>query len=123
MFPFTDLTHAYLNNIVLGAGAIYGLASFFAFAAPKARFLLFFVVPMPAWACIGAITCFDVYNAVTRQVRRSFSFSPRHLPEMPPPSHALSLRLILYTVLFFGLGGTRWWAGDRRTLLDDANKV
>ncbi|KAF8505516.1 hypothetical protein F5888DRAFT_1604493 [Russula emetica] len=49
------------------SGAIYGLASFFAFIAPKARFLLFFVVPMPAWACIGAIACFDVYNAVTRR--------------------------------------------------------
>jgi hypothetical protein len=49
------------------------LASFFAFAAPNARFLLFFVVPMPAWACIGAIACFDVYNAITRRVRHFFS--------------------------------------------------
>lgn len=60
-----------------GAGAIYGLASFFAFAAPNARFLLFFVVPMPAWACIGAIACFDVYNAFTRRVRHS-SLSSRN---------------------------------------------
>jgi hypothetical protein len=57
-----------------GAGAIYALASFFAFAAPRARFLLFFVVPMPAWACIGAIACFDVYNAFTRRVRRFLPF-------------------------------------------------
>jgi len=49
------------------SGAIYALASFFAFAAPRAQFLLFFVVPMPAWACIGAIACFDVYNAFTRR--------------------------------------------------------
>ena len=56
------------------SGAIYALASFFAFAAPRAQFLLFFVVPMPAWACIGAIACFDVYNAFTRRVRRLFSF-------------------------------------------------
>ncbi|KAF8485020.1 hypothetical protein DFH94DRAFT_717713 [Russula ochroleuca] len=49
------------------SGAVYALASFFAFAAPNARFLLFFVVPMPAWACIGAIACFDAYNAVTRR--------------------------------------------------------
>ena len=27
---------------------------------------------MPAWACIGGIACFDVYNAVTRRVRRPF---------------------------------------------------
>ena len=52
-----------------GTGAVYALASLFAFAAPNARFLLFFVVPMPAWACIGAVACFDVYNAVTRRVR------------------------------------------------------
>lgn len=56
------------------SGAIYALASFFAFAAPRAQFLLFFVVPMPAWACISAIACFDVYNAFTRQVRRLFIF-------------------------------------------------
>ncbi|KAH9062084.1 rhomboid-domain-containing protein [Lactarius vividus] len=49
------------------SGAIYALASFFAFAAPRAQFLLFFVLPMPAWACIGGIACFDVYNAFTRQ--------------------------------------------------------
>ncbi|KAI0301799.1 hypothetical protein B0F90DRAFT_1816700 [Multifurca ochricompacta] len=49
------------------SGAIYALASFFAFAAPRAQFLLFFVVPMPAWACIGSIACFDVYNALTRR--------------------------------------------------------
>ncbi|KAH9978049.1 hypothetical protein BGW80DRAFT_1166250 [Lactifluus volemus] len=49
------------------SGAIYSLASLFAFAAPRSRFLLFFVVPMPAWACIGAIACFDVYNAFTRR--------------------------------------------------------
>ena len=59
--------------LIYHVGAIYALASFFAFAVPSARFLLFFVVPMPAWACIGGIACFDVYNAVTRRVRHSFS--------------------------------------------------
>ncbi|KAF8271790.1 hypothetical protein EI94DRAFT_1720027 [Lactarius quietus] len=49
------------------SGAIYSLASFFALAAPRAQFLLFFVLPMPAWACIGGIACFDVYNAFTRK--------------------------------------------------------
>jgi hypothetical protein len=29
---------------------------------------------MPAWACIGGIACFEVYNAVTRRVRHSFIF-------------------------------------------------
>ncbi|KAI0285032.1 hypothetical protein BGY98DRAFT_946761 [Russula aff. rugulosa BPL654] len=68
---FASLTSLAWNNRnyhTLGAsGAIYALASFFAVAAPNARFLLFFVVPMPAWACVGAIACFDVYNAVTRR--------------------------------------------------------
>ena len=100
--------------LTYGAGAIYALASFFAFAAPNARFLLFFVVPMPAWACIGAIACFDVYNAFTRRVRA----------EIPPtPSRALSLRLLSCTVLHFGLGRTRWWTNGWRPLLDNANKI
>ena len=49
---------------------------------------------MPAWACIGAIACFDVYNAVTRQVRRSFS-----LPLFAASRkffHHLSLKLLYY---------------------------
>src|SRR5712671_6682842 len=62
-----------LRRVIHGAGCIYALASFFAFAAPNARFLLFFVLPMPAWACVGGIGCFDVYNAFTRQVRCFFS--------------------------------------------------
>lgn len=69
--PSPNLVEYSLTDSDLLAGAIYALASFFAFAAPNARFLLFFVVPMPAWACIGAIACFDVYNAVTRRVRHS----------------------------------------------------
>ncbi|KAI0269242.1 hypothetical protein BC834DRAFT_619780 [Gloeopeniophorella convolvens] len=51
------------------SGAVYSLASFFAFAMPRSKFLLFFVLPMPAWACIGGIACFDVYNAITHRVR------------------------------------------------------
>jgi membrane associated rhomboid family serine protease len=70
-FPNALLTYVCLTFLRAGndPGAIYALASFFAFAAPRAKFLLFFVVPMPAWACIGAIACFDVYNAFTRRVR------------------------------------------------------
>ena len=111
---FADLRIRHpLCHVVRGAGAIYALASFFAFAAPNARFLLFFVVPMPAWACIGAIACFDVYNAFTRRVRA----------ETPSPSHALSLRLFLCTVLHFRLGRTRRRTNGWRPLLDDANKI
>ena len=85
---------AYSN---LHVGAIYALASFFAFAAPNARFLLFFVVPMPAWACIGAIACFDVYNAVTRRVRHSFSLSLWTAPQkILPPSHNIIAKSPFY---------------------------
>jgi membrane associated rhomboid family serine protease len=87
LFPSPRLTYSNLYS-----GAIYALASFFAFAAPHARFLLFFVVPMPAWACIGAIACFDVYNAVTRRVRHPsihpffLSFLAASQKQILPPS-------------------------------------
>jgi hypothetical protein len=63
------------------------LASFFAFAAPNARFLLFFVVPMPAWACIGGIACFDVYNAFTLRVRHFLSSFAARQRFLHHPTH------------------------------------
>jgi hypothetical protein len=121
--PLLTLQHrrsyiALLPYIVHDAGAVYALASFFAFAAPNARFLLFFVVPMPAWACIGAIACFDAYNAVTRRVRLF-----RCLAEIPQLSYMLSLKLLSCTVLYFGLGGTRWRTDSWRPLLVAANEI
>jgi hypothetical protein len=35
------------------------------------------VVPMPAWACIGFIACFDIYNAFSNRVCHS-SLSSRN---------------------------------------------
>ena len=111
-----------LRTLGMVSGAIYALASFFAFAAPRAQFLLFFVVPMPAWACIGGIACFDVYNAFTRRVRRLFSFfclgrkKSAHRPSSP-------LRLISFTVPYFGLSRARRRVDGRCPLLDHANTV
>jgi membrane associated rhomboid family serine protease len=92
LFPSPPLTDSNLH-----VGAIYALASFFAFAAPKARFLLFFVVPMPAWACIGGIACFDAYNAVTRRVRhpQTFFLAPSQ-KQILPPSHNTIAKTLFY---------------------------
>jgi hypothetical protein len=104
------------------SGAVYALASFFAFAAPRSQFLLFFVVPMPAWACIGAIACFDVYNTFTRRVRHLFLFlllwqkNSAHRPSS-------MLRPIAFTVPCLGLGRTRRRVDGWRPLLDHAKTV
>jgi rhomboid-like protein len=37
------------------AGAIYASLAYYAAMFPQAQFLLFFVVPMPAWAAVGGI--------------------------------------------------------------------
>lgn len=35
---------------------------------PQTRFLLFFVIPMPALSVIGAVALYDLYNAYTQRV-------------------------------------------------------
>ncbi|CAO3618065.1 unnamed protein product [Cunninghamella blakesleeana] len=50
----------------LGAsGSVMGLTTFFACAFPKATFLVFFVVPMPAIAVVGLFAAYDIYKATT----------------------------------------------------------
>ncbi|SCV72251.1 BQ2448_4945 [Microbotryum intermedium] len=49
------------------SGAIYGCLSFFAAAYPRTTFLLFFVVPVPAWACVAGILGWDLYGALGRR--------------------------------------------------------
>ncbi|KAI9269800.1 hypothetical protein BY458DRAFT_184151 [Sporodiniella umbellata] len=52
------------RTLSLGAsGSILALTSFFAF--PKANFLMFFVIPMPAVACVGLFAAYDIYLAST----------------------------------------------------------
>jgi membrane associated rhomboid family serine protease len=46
------LTLACMSSIL---GAIYSCLSAFATMFPNARFLMFFIVPMPAWAAVGGI--------------------------------------------------------------------
>ncbi|GBE79270.1 predicted protein [Sparassis crispa] len=46
------------------SGAIYGIISFFACLAPTAKFYVFAVVPIPAWAFVTGIFLWDGFSAV-----------------------------------------------------------
>lgn len=45
-------------------GAIYSCLSAFATMFPNAKFLMFFIVPMPAWAAVGGIFAVSAIKAV-----------------------------------------------------------
>ncbi|KAG2077624.1 rhomboid-domain-containing protein [Suillus decipiens] len=47
------------------SGAILATIAFYACAFPRTTFLIFFVVPCPAWAFLPGILAFDVYRSVT----------------------------------------------------------
>ncbi|KZT33732.1 rhomboid-domain-containing protein [Sistotremastrum suecicum HHB10207 ss-3] len=49
------------------SGAIYSVMSFFAFVAPNATFLLFGIVPVPAWAMVAGVFAYDTYGAYTEK--------------------------------------------------------
>jgi membrane associated rhomboid family serine protease len=46
---------ALINLANLVSGAIYAALSYYATIFPTQQFLLFFVVPVPAWAAVGGI--------------------------------------------------------------------
>ncbi|KAJ8595375.1 rhomboid-domain-containing protein [Rhizopogon salebrosus TDB-379] len=46
------------------SGAILATIAFYACAFPRTTFLIFFVVPCPAWAFLPGILAFDVYRSV-----------------------------------------------------------
>ncbi|GAA5856724.1 hypothetical protein JCM8547_008809 [Rhodosporidiobolus lusitaniae] len=48
------------------SGSTFGCASFFACAFPREKFLLFFVLPVPAWLCVGGLFAWDLYGGLTR---------------------------------------------------------
>ena len=43
--------------------------SFFACVSPQTKFLLFFVVPVPAWALVSGFFLWDGYTTLTDAVR------------------------------------------------------
>ncbi|KAI9257549.1 hypothetical protein EDC94DRAFT_522345 [Helicostylum pulchrum] len=50
----------------LGAsGSVTGITTFYACAFPRATFLVFFVIPMPAIAVVGLFASYDIYKAST----------------------------------------------------------
>lgn len=51
-----------------GTGAIYSVISFMACVAPRAKFLVFGIIPVPAWGCVTGLFAYDFFNAVTEQV-------------------------------------------------------
>ncbi|KAI5117506.1 hypothetical protein M0805_009675 [Coniferiporia weirii] len=47
------------------SGAIFAVTSFFACVSPQTKFLLFFVVPVPAWAVITGLFIWDGLSALS----------------------------------------------------------
>lgn len=63
----------------LGAsGAVYGILSTFACLNPNATFLLFFVVPVPAWMCVAGLLAWDTYSALNPR-QGDHTDSPGHV--------------------------------------------
>ena len=53
------------------SGAIYSVISFLACVAPTTSFLLFGIVPMPAWLFVSGIFVYDSYRTVQQTVSRT----------------------------------------------------
>ncbi|KAI0751388.1 hypothetical protein C8Q80DRAFT_1309134 [Daedaleopsis nitida] len=49
------------------SGAIYSIISFYACGSPQTMFLLFGIIPLPAWAFVTGIFLYDGYSAVNQQ--------------------------------------------------------
>ncbi|KAF6767600.1 Peptidase S54, rhomboid domain protein [Kalmanozyma brasiliensis GHG001] len=45
------------------SGSVYAIMSTFACVNPTATFLIFFVIPAPAWACVTGIFAWDLWHA------------------------------------------------------------
>lgn len=55
------------------SGSVYAIMSTFACVQPRAQLLLFFVLPVPAWACVSGIFAWDVAQAVLNPGQRTDS--------------------------------------------------
>jgi hypothetical protein len=54
-----------LADICPNTGALYGVLAFFACMAPRATFLIFGIVPCPAWLCISGVFIWDGFSALS----------------------------------------------------------
>lgn len=52
------------------SGAIYGCMAFFGTMFPRSTFLLFFVVPMPAWALLSGVFAWDLWQTLYNPASR-----------------------------------------------------
>ncbi|KAF8520120.1 hypothetical protein JB92DRAFT_2668760, partial [Gautieria morchelliformis] len=71
----SSLVTIFVNEIILhkkrivhgASGAIYSVISFMACVAPRAKFLVFGIIPVPAWGCVAGLFAYDFFNAVTEK--------------------------------------------------------
>ena len=62
------------------SGAISAIIAFYACVRPTATFLVFYVIPCPAWAVVAGLFLFDGYSAYNESVRPiPFSFHVQRL--------------------------------------------
>jgi hypothetical protein len=51
-------------------GAIYAIISYFACRAPFTKFLIFGIIPIPAWSFVPGVLVYDIYEMIaTKRVR------------------------------------------------------
>ena len=62
---FMKTPHRFVRFPPAWLGALYGVLSFFACLAPRATFLIFGIIPCPAWLCISGVFVWDGYSALT----------------------------------------------------------
>lgn len=55
-------THTDAHDVY--TGAIYSIVTFYACAAPRTTFLLFAIVPVPAWLCVSGLFLWDTYSSI-----------------------------------------------------------
>ncbi|KAI7890248.1 uncharacterized protein EV154DRAFT_255140 [Mucor mucedo] len=67
------------NSLFLGSlgasGSVMGITTLYACAFPRATFLVFFIIPMPAIAVVGLFAAYDIYKASTLHVSNLFFFN------------------------------------------------
>ncbi len=73
-----------VDLIRLLSGAIYAALSFYATMFPYQQFLLFFVVPVPAWAAVGGIFAYDLYSSIRSPVSHHANSANRVIVEGVP---------------------------------------
>ncbi|KZO92212.1 hypothetical protein CALVIDRAFT_469081, partial [Calocera viscosa TUFC12733] len=61
------------------SGAVYSCLSMFAFMYPRTQFLLFFILPVPAWLCLGGIFVWDSYEMLRKGRNITGSDNAGHL--------------------------------------------